>query len=257
MTMTGGGERYVYGITRSGAGRRLPTAGVEGRPVARVKRGPLAALVSEAPEGPVKANRRNLMAHTEVLQKLVESDCVLPMQFGVVMPSESAVADHLLAAHEDELVEQLETFDDLVEVDLKITCPEDVLLRTLIAERPELAELRDQIRTRPDDATYFERIRLGELVAAAVEEKRAALLRHVLGRVESLALSTAVGEPAHEHMLVNVAFLVDRGGLQMFDEEVERVAKELGPTMRCKYTGPLPPFHFVTTAADQGSAAWA
>jgi hypothetical protein len=257
MTMAGGGERYVYGITRSGARRRLPAAGVEGMPVARVERGQLAALVSEAPEGPVKANRRNLLAHTEVLQKLVETQCVLPMQFGVVMPNESAVADHLLAAHEDELMEQLSTFDDLVEVDLKVICPEDELLRALIAERPELAELRDAIRQRPADATYFERIRLGELVAAAVEEKRAALLRLVLGKVESLALSTAVSDPAHEHMLVNVAFLVDRTGLAMFDEEVDALATELGPAMRCKYVGPLPPFHFVTTAADQGSAAWA
>jgi hypothetical protein len=255
--MADGGERYVYGITRSGAGERLPAAGVEGRPVARVERGPLAAVVSDAPAGPVKANRRNLMAHTEVLQKLVESQCVLPMQFGVVMPSDSAVADHLLAAHEHDLVEQLATFDDLVEVDLKVTCPEDVLLRTLIAERPELAELRDQIRSQPDDATYFERIRLGELVAAAVEERRGALLRHVLARLESLALSTDVGDPAHEHMLVNVAFLVDRGGLSTFDDEVDSLAAELGPAMRCKYVGPLPPFHFVTTAADQGSPAWA
>ena len=247
----------MYGITRSGGRRELPTAGVEGRPVTLVAHGPIAALVSEAPDGPVKANRRNLLAHTQVLQQLVETECVLPMQFGVVMPSDSAVADHLLAAHEEELVEQLATFDDLVEVDLKITCPEDVLLRTLIAERPELAELRDQIRSQPDDATYFERIRLGEAVAAAVEEKRAALLRRVLGRLESLALSTEVGEPAHEHMLVNAAFLVDRNGLSTFDAEVDALAGELGEAMRCKYVGPLPPFHFVTTASDQGSPAWA
>ena len=253
----GGGERYVYGITRSGSAAPVTVDGVEGRPVERIERGPVAALVSGAPEGPVKASRRNLLAHTEVLQAVVASECVLPMRFGVVMPGEAAVADELLAAHEAQLVEQLETFDGRVELDLKVICPEEVLLRMIVAERPELVELREGIRGQPADATYFEQIRLGELVAAAVEMKRAALLKHTLGRLESLALSTAVGEPAHEHMLVNVAFLVDRDEVPRFDEQVQALAREFVEDTRCKYVGPLPPFHFVETAAERGSAAWA
>jgi hypothetical protein len=249
-------ERYVYGITRSGAAATLPGPGVEGRAVTRVKHGPLAAIVSEAPEGPVKASRRNLLAHTEVLQLAVASGCVLPMQFGVVMPSESAVAEELLGAHEDALVEQLAAFDPLVEVDLKVSCPEDVLLRSVMSERPELSQLRESIRGKPADATYFERIRLGEQVAAAVEEKRAALVEHVLGRLQPHSVDTAIAEPAHEQMLVNVAFLVRRDELSAFDEQVDPLAREFGPDLHSKYVGPLPPFHFVETAG-QGSAAWA
>jgi hypothetical protein len=231
--------------------------GVDGKPVSRVTHGGLAALVSEAPEVPVKANRRNLLAHTEVLQEVVKTECVLPMQFGVVMPNEAAVEEELLAAHEDALAEQLAAFAPHVEVDLKVTCPEELLLRTAIAERPDIAELRESLRGRPADATYFERIKLGEAVAAAVEEKRRALVGHVVGRLEPHAVSSAVGEPTHEQMLVNVAFLVAREELANFDDHVDAVAKELGTDMRCKYTGPLPPFHFVETAADPGSAAWA
>jgi hypothetical protein len=252
-----GQERYVYGITRSGPPGILPAAGVGGHPVTRVERGPLAALVSEAPDGPVKANRRNLMAHTEVLQHVVASGCVLPMRFGVVMPDEKTVAEELLAAHEDALSEQLDAFDGLVELDIKVTCPEDVLLRGVLSERPDLAEMRERIRALPDDASYFDRVALGEQVAAAVEDARRALLKRVTGRLEPLALSTAVSEPAHEQMLVNVAFLVERDRIAAFDAEADALARDLGPGMRCKYVGPLPPFHFVDTAADHGSPAWA
>src|SRR3954451_9463161 len=135
-------ERYVYGVVRSGAALELPAAGVDGRPVTRVEHGPIAALVSEAPGGPVKANRRNMLAHTEVLQQVIASHCVLPMQFGVVMPNEGAVANDLLGTHEDALLEQLATFDRLVEVDLKVTCEEAVLLRAVMDERPDLSEMR-------------------------------------------------------------------------------------------------------------------
>lgn len=253
--MPGGEDTYVYGVTRSGAGRKLPTAGVEGKPVRAVERGPLAALVSEAPDGPVKANRRNLMAHTEVLQQVMADGCVLPMQFGVVMPGESAVMDQLLAAHEPVLVEQLETFADVVELDLKVVCPEEALLRMLMAERPELTKLRESIRGKPEDATYFERIQLGEAVAGAVEQKREALLAETLRRLEPQAVSTAVSEPGHEQMLVNVAFLVQRDRLEAFDSAADALARDLGSEMRCRYTGPLPPFHFVE--APQGDGAWA
>jgi hypothetical protein len=245
--------RYVYGIVRSETARDLAVTGVEDRPVERVEHGPVAALVSEAPDGPVKASRRNLLAHTEVLQRVAADHCVLPMQFGMVMPSEAGVADELLAAREDALVEQLTTFHDVVEVDLKVVCPEEKLLRAVVAERPELAELRESLRDRSPDATYFERIRLGELIAGAVEEKRSALLDGVLGRLEPHALSKAVSEPAHEQMLVNVAFLVARERLEEFDTEVDALARDLGPDLISKYVGPLPPFHFVET----GSAAWA
>ena len=255
--MTASEGRYVYGILRSGAAGTLPAAGVEGAAVALVEHGPVAALVSDAPVGPVKANRRNLMAHSSVLQEMVAEHCVLPMRFGVVMPSDSAVSGELLGAHEQALVEQLDAFAELVELDFKVICPEDELLRSVMVERPELAELREQIRGKPDDATYFDRIRLGELVSAAIEDKRAELLRGVLGRLEPLALSTEIGEPAHDQMLVNVAFLVERKRVPEFDAAAAVIAEKLGPVLRCKYVGPLPPHHFMETAADPGSPAWA
>jgi hypothetical protein len=255
--MTRDGEAYVYGIVRAGAARTLPDSGVEGRPVTLVESGRLGALVSDAPDGPVKANRRNLLAHTEVLQQAVESGCVLPMRFGVVMPGRDAVAGELLDAHEEALLAQLDAFEDLVELDLKVLCPEDVLLRSIVAEQPELAELREKLRDRPADATYFDRIRLGELVAGAVAARRERVQAHVLGRLQALAVAAEAGEPAHEHMLANVAFLVARGEVSRFDEAAEGLARELGPDIRCKYTGPLPPFHFVETAAEAGDAAWA
>ena len=251
------GQSYVYGITRSGGGEPLPAAGVGELPVERVERGPVAALVSTGVDTPVKASRRNLMAHTKVLGEVAASHCVLPMQFGVVMPSEDAVQTELLAAHEAALEAQLDTFENVVELDFKVVCPEDELLGAIVADRPDLAELSAQVRGKPADASYFDRIRLGELVAGAVEETRHALLQRVLGTLEPLAASTDVSEPAHEHMLVNTAFLVERANVARFDEAAAALAADIGPTIRCKYVGPLPPFHFVTTAADPGSPAWA
>jgi hypothetical protein len=246
----------VYGVMRARRAPALSVAGVEGRPVRAIETGPLAVLVSDAPAGLVNANRRNLIAHRSVLQEAVKTGCVLPMPFGVVMPNETAVREELLRDGAHELFGQLADFDELVELDLSIVCPDEVLMRTVLADRPELAALSARLRGRPPDATHYERIRLGELVSRASAEKRKELLRLVVDRVEPLAVETDVGEPSHGQMLVNAAFLTHRARVGDVEEVVQRVNEELAPGLRLKCVGPLPPYRFVETVAGGGSVAW-
>jgi hypothetical protein len=234
-----------------------PPAGIEDRPVFAIECGPLAALASEAPAGPVRASRRNLMAHSGVLQAAVGRACVLPMRFGVVMPDRDAVESELLRAREDVLVAQLDAFDAFVEVELKLLCEEEALLRSILAERGDVAALHERVRKRPADATYYERIRLGELIAQAIDDRRAQFLRRVVERLEPLSVETAVSEPTHDQMLVNAAFLVERQRLDAVDAAVRELDVELGPGMSFRYVGPLPPYHFVETAAGTESPSWA
>src|SRR3954454_12470642 len=106
---------YVYGVLRADEGLRLPSEGVAGRPVTCVSHGDLAALVSDLRER-VRPSRRNVMAHSEVLQALVAQNDVLPMQFGVVMPDADAVRDELLVAHGDDLRAELDALTGCVEL---------------------------------------------------------------------------------------------------------------------------------------------
>lgn len=250
-------DAYVYGILAAGADVRPPAEGVDGAPVELVEDGGLAALVSDAPSVPVKANRRNLMAHSRVLQEVVAHACVLPMRFGVVMPDRDVVREELLRGHGDRLADQLGAFEPYVEVDVRALCPEEALLRAAVDERPAIAELRASLEGRPPEATYYERIRLGELVAQAVAERREAVAALVAARLEPLAAASELGEPLHEQMLASVAFLVARERLQDFDAAVDRLAEELGPDVRLSYLGPLAPHNFVDLGGEVGVAAWA
>src|SRR5207249_2429665 len=81
---------YVYGVTWAD-GAAVPKSA--GRDVVVVEQSELAAIVSPAPNGPVRTRRRELMRHLDVLQAVFTSKTVLPVQFGSVFPGRAAVAD--------------------------------------------------------------------------------------------------------------------------------------------------------------------
>src|SRR4051794_26302542 len=213
-------DAYVYGVTRAGATERSPGEGIDGQIVEVATHDGLAALVSDAPKVPVKASRRNLMAHSRVLQSVIAETCVLPMSFGLVMPGREAVETELLGANAEGLLEHLRTLEPYVELDVRGLCAEHELLQAVVAEHRDIARLRSRIEGRPVESTYHESIRLGEMVAHAVAEKRIQIAERILARLEPLAAAVEPGDLLHDQMVANLAFLVERGRVDEFDAAV-------------------------------------
>ena len=236
---------YVYGVTRAGGGPAPSHSGVGDLPVQRVERGPVAALVTEVPGQTVPGRAKNLTAHTEVLREAMDAGTVLPMRFGVLMPDEDTLRHDLLEMREPWLTEMLEALDGRVEMTVSAMYREEVLLHEVVTQDAKIGALRERIRGKPPAATHFERIRLGELVAAAVDARRKADAASIMGPLVPLADAHVPSDPLHEHMVVNAAFLVRRDALGEFDAAVERVSRERAERMHFKLTGPLPPFSFV------------
>ena len=241
---------YVYGVMRGRARPRLPARGVENGVVGRVQVGALAALVStEAPE-PVRPSRRNLMAHSEVLQAVVAAGGdVLPMRFGVVMPDATEVREELLGAHHDDLVAQLDALADMIELGVTVTCPEEVRLREIVAADSDLAVAA----RRPDPR---ERMAAGESVAQRLADQHDAGVRQALDVLGPAVADIAVGEPRHDDELLGLAFLVARPRLGDFDAALERLGERLTDECHVRCVGPLPPYHFVEVALAPKEEAW-
>jgi hypothetical protein len=167
------------------------------------------------------------------------------MRFGVVMPDAESVRRRLLSPHREELAAQLREMEDKVEVSLKGLYDEAAILREVVAEDREVARLREQIKGKPADATYYERIRLGEVVAAALTAKQGDDSIAVVEALLPHAVAVEVGEPVHERMALNASFLVARAALPDFDRAVDAIGAAQAGRIRFKYTGPLPPHSFV------------
>ncbi len=240
---------YVYGVLAASA--QAPNgAGIAGEPLELVRAGELAALVSPVPNAELTMGREALDAHARVLEAAHERDTVLPMRFGVVMTDEDEVAVELLDRHRAELEHQLSGLAGTVELKLRAIYQEQPVLREIVAENEDVARLRATLQGADEQATYYGQIRLGEMVAAALERKRDRDANAILDALQPLALATDVAPPPHERVVLAASFLVRRPGMDAFDEAVNRIGEAQAGRMRFTYTGPLPPHSFVTLAEE-------
>jgi hypothetical protein len=238
---------YVYGIVEPTA-KAPRIKGIRGARVELLAGEEVAALVSDVGEQEVRLGREEVLVHSRVLERAFARGTVLPMRFGIVMSGPEEIRSRLLDDHAGELRDQLTELEGKVEVRIRASYDESTLLREVVREDPEIAALRAQMRGRSDDATYYERIRLGELVAAAVERRRERDAQTIVDALGAVALAVEPGRIEHERVAVQASFLVERSRLAEFDEVVEEVAAGFAGRLRFKYTGPLPAHSFVELA---------
>jgi hypothetical protein len=216
----------------------------------------LAAVVTDVGAGSAKATDA-LRTHWRVLEAVGADTTVLPVRFGTAMADEQAVIDTFLAPGYDGLSEALAALAGKVQLAVKGFYDEAALMRGVVDGSPAIAGLQARVRSLPEAASYFERIRLGELVAAAVEQARERDTALVLERLEPLALGTSRESAGSIDAAFNLGFLVKRTRIDEFSRAVGELGRELAPRTRLRYVGPLPPYSFTPGAAATGAGAWA
>src|SRR5438876_998466 len=159
------GGTYVYGVVGSGSSIRLPEGGIEAAPVELVEEGQLSAVTSDLSRDRVAGSRKNLSAHASVLEQIAAQDTVLPMRFGMILPSARNVREGLLRGRSTVLRGLLARLDGLVEFRVRALYREGEPFREIAAGSRTIRELRERVRAVGEDAGYFDRIRLGEHVA--------------------------------------------------------------------------------------------
>jgi gas vesicle protein GvpL/GvpF len=240
---------YVYGIVRAGSIGALSVDGVANRPVATIEGDGVAALASELTDERLRVRRRDLTQHLRVLEAAFAETTVVPCPFGTAVQSRTTVEHDLLSARRDELLALLDRLEGRVQLNIRAAYDEQIVLREVVDNEPEIARLRQQSRSL-GDAGHFANIRLGELVAGAVAARRSADAARVLDRLAARADDVLV-EEAGGTAVLKASFLVARERRRSFDAELEGLAAAEAPRLTFESIGPLPPTAFAELDANR------
>lgn len=235
---------YVFGIVP--AGERIPIAeerGFAGR-VRLLELHGLGAVVASAPTDRPLGTADDLLTHDRVLAAIAVSGIpVLPMRFGAVLTDDAAVLADLLEPHHDEFVAALERVRGCLQYTVTVRYEQDVVLREVLADRPELERLQERSRG-GSEAAFRSKLQLGSAVVSALAERRPADEAVVMSEVMD-CVDVRLHEPASPEIVVQASFLVRSDDMEKFERGVEEVARVHSDRLRVRLVGPSPAYDFV------------
>ena len=240
---------YVYCIIESGEPRTFGKIGIGGRgdDVYTVHYRDLAAVVSRATLMVYDPTRENALTHEHVQEVVMNEHgfTPVPMSFGTLFKTENDTVEFLKDTY-DALRDVLQKMKDKLEFGLKVNWERDEVLREIEQENEEIRRLKAEIQSNAQSSTYFARVQLGRLVEQALGDKSEAYVRAIYDYLRDSAIASRSNKVIGDKMIMNAAFLVSRDKAEDFDARVHEIGKRYEGTLSFRYTGPWPPYNFVT-----------
>lgn len=203
----------------------------------------LVAVVSDATQSRYDISRENATAHEQAVQEAMERGDVLPLSFGTVARNDQDVVERLLKPKFDELHQQLERVRRRVQLNLKVLWSQERLFAEILAENEPIRALREVVAA--GEASYDDRIELGQLTEEAISSKREQEAQSLLDTLRPLAAEVKINPILSDMMVLNAAFLVEASRMKDFDTQVSKLEESQAGRAIFRFVGPVPPYDFV------------
>jgi hypothetical protein len=239
---------YVYSVIECAQPRMFGRLGIGGRgnDVYTVHYKDMAAVVSRTPLVVYDPTRENVLAHEHVNEVVIEAGFTpVPMSFGTLFKTEQDVGEFLedtYAALRDVLVKM----KDKLEFGLRVNWAREEVLAEIERDDEGIRRLKDEISQSQQASTYFARMQFERMVEQALADKSDAYVHAIYEYLREAAIASRSNKPIGDKMIMNAAFLVDRERATNFDQKVQEIASRYDGKLSFRYTGPWPPYNFVT-----------
>ena len=245
---------YLYGIRESTHKATFDVPGVDGAgPVHTVAFNGLECVVSHYRGEDFRTMGReklvrSLLAHQKVVECAMGERDVLPVKFGTVLNDPEEVLE-LLSQNHRALTDAMNGIRDKVEIEVAATWDIRRVL-TEVGQQEEVARAR-QALLHLGQATTEQRVQLGQMVKAGMDRKRDSYRDRMAGLLSPLAMDMARNALLSDEMVMNVAFLVERGRVGQLCAGVERLDQLFQNEVSFRIIGPLPPYSFSTVGVTR------
>jgi Gas vesicle synthesis protein GvpL/GvpF. len=241
-----GEGKYIYCVIGSDEARNFGPIGVGGRGniVSTVGYQGISAVISNFPMTKYEISKENLIAHEKVIEKVMQDYAVLPVRAFTVAASAEEVRSFLRKNYAG-LKGILKDMDNKIELGVKAYWKDmKTIFQEIVDETERIKKLRDKIALKPQGQST-EKIRLGEMAASALKAKKDREGEELLRGLKRVAYDFRLNETRGDEMIINAAFLVDRGREKEFDNRVDELDRKYGQRIKFTYVGPAPPYNFV------------
>jgi hypothetical protein len=245
--------KYIYCVIDSNQPQAFGPLGIEGRgdELHTVCFNDISAVVSNAPIKKYRVSRENSLAHEKAIEKVMSEHTVLPVRFATVAEDNEKV-QRILEVEYDRFRELLVQMKDKTELGVKAIFKEEVIYKHILEKYEYIRVLKEKIADLPPERTHHQRMKIGEMVEAALQQEKQIIEEDILNTLSPLAVEVKTNNPYGELMIINAAFLVEKEKEAEFDHQVQELSNKYGEKVNFKFVGTLPPFNFVNLVIETG-----
>ena len=247
--MINGEGKYIYGIIKAKQKREYGPIGIGGRAdgVYTLCYQNLAAIISSSPIVKYPVTRDNSITHAKVLEKVMEEYTILPVRFCTIGEKEEIIIEKVLKSRYQEFIDLIAGLEGKIELGVRSFWTDmDAIFTETIEENPPIKQLKNLLSKETNiQRQYAGKIKIGEMVQKALEEKKKKEAKELLEILKPLSLDFRENRVLGDMNLFNSAFLVAKAREHEFDQKMQELEKVYGERKKLKYFGPVPPYNFV------------
>lgn len=244
MTNNNSGK-YLYCFIETRKDKQYAGFGVErSYPVYTIRYKDIAAIVSDSTKDVIKATAEDCLIHEKMIEEVMKECTVLPFEFGTVSPDKEAVIT-LLKDNYSNIKRSIKLLSDKLEMNVRaVWVNMNSLFNEIISENRDIALYKKEIKNKPVNKTYNDRINIGRLVAQALNVKKEKARDSIIKELERETVGCAPERMIGDNMILNEAFLVRKRNLPKFEARLYKLGEKFNNRIDFKYMGPLPPYNF-------------
>lgn len=232
---------YVYCLSEESAtGAIEGVAGVRGATTRVITYGAIDVVVSEAGSERVEVTRENVIAHEEVIKRVLAETTPIPCRFGTVVKEYDL--QKYVDSHRAQLMSLVERVRGAIEMNIKVIWDKEAVTRTAVVAGTSAISSAENLS--PGRAFLLAKQR--EITGDETLKKRAEEVAFWLeDSLNDLTRETSVTVSPAEAMVIKAAHLVERSNIDVYRERV-RLIRNQRTNLRFMTSGPWPPYSFAS-----------
>jgi len=233
---------YTYGIIDSSDQINGAIYGLEGACVYNIPYCDIGAVVSELTAPIPNATESSVLAHEEVIEKLMEHFTVLPVKFHTVFGERDGVLSMMQSYYKD-FKNNLDRLRNKVEFGIKVIWPSDKIKKHIIntcRKSNEKVSVPDDSSNKRFIRKKFEKYKLNE----EFEKKANKFINAMDTFFGKFAAEKKLEKLKTENLLLDAVYLVEKNNQENFKEAFRHI-KSAHKGFKFLFSGLWPPYNFV------------
>lgn len=236
-------KMYLYGIIDSSNQIDEPIYGLKGAGVYNIPYCDIGTVVSEMNQSIQNATKEAVLQHEAVVERLMANFTVLPVRFMTIVGGRNNVLS-LMQDYYKDFKDNLKRLHNKREFGIRVIWPADRIKENIIRtfkKSKQHIPVSDNSLNKKFIKEKFEKYKIEE----EFEEKADRFIKVMDTFFSKFAVEKKLEKLKTENLLLDAVYLVERDKQNDFKEALEHI-KNGHPALKYLFSGPWPPYSFVT-----------